>query len=135
MTHQAPLVVIAVNRIKSLADVDRVQQVSQAHDCSHVLANQLIHKAPIANLKIRMHRVLGSYSDSQTTGNLIRWYAANLLYVVFSVKKICIDPTASLLEHPLATAGQIAVAHGFCHALCSTQSGQIPYATHRIWAV
>ena len=130
--HKAALVVVAVDRSQRLADVGGTKQVSKASDGGHVLADELVHLTAVADLVLRMDRVLRAF-NLQAARNLVLWNTTNLLDVVLAIEKVGVDPTASLLEHPATVASQVGIAHGLCHLCYSPQSGEIPTAAHRVW--
>src|ERR1700733_10834393 len=46
-----------------------------------------------------------------------------------------VDPATAFCRHPMAIAGQIAIAHRFGHLFHGSQCGEIPCAAHGIGAV
>ncbi len=82
-----------------------------------------------------MFGIIGTHVAAKVIGNLGVLERTDLLFVVFAVEEIGVDPLTAAKEEAPAFGGEIWFVHHASHFFASAKGGQIINATERIRAI
>src|ERR1700746_759138 len=94
--------VILKNALERLADICAIPKVAKATDVRQILAEYLVHQTPVGELQVRIRAIFGPHIPSEAICDESVVWRYHAVFVVFPVKEIFVQPTASVPEQFMA---------------------------------
>ena len=115
------------------ANVFGLEQRAEITDAGETLAEELISQAALAELVFGMFGIGGTHVAAEGLGDFVVMERANLLFVIFAVEEIGVDPLAAAQEKAAAFGSEIGFTDDASHFFTGAQGTEIVNCRRAGW--